>query len=98
VGFDATFVVASVNAASSRIPEALRALETVRTEATHFGYTGYDLEARLRIGEIELRSGKTNAGRARLEEVSKDAQAKGFLLVVRKANAALAEAHIATYQ
>jgi len=98
VGFDATFVVASVNATSSRIPEALRALENVRTQASHFGYAGYDFEARLRLGEIELRSSKTNGGRARLQQLSKDAKAKGFLLVAHKADTALAEKRVATNQ
>ena len=89
VSFDASFSVASVDAASGRKIEALRALETVRSEASRLGYAGYDFEARLRLGEIELRSGEVNAGRARLEQLSKDAQTKGFLLVERKAKAAL---------
>jgi tetratricopeptide (TPR) repeat protein/DNA-binding winged helix-turn-helix (wHTH) protein/TolB-like protein len=97
-GFEAKFAVASVDAASGRIPQALRALETVRTQASHFGYVGYDFEARLRLGEIELRSGKTSAGGMRLEQLSKDAKAKGFLLVAHKADTALAEKRVATNQ
>jgi hypothetical protein len=73
-------------------------LENVRTQASHFGYAGYDFEARLRLGEIELRSSKTNGGRARLQQLSKDAKAKGFLLVAHKADTALAEKRVATNQ
>lgn len=43
----------------------------------------------LALGEIEMKSGKAAAGRARLEALEKDATAKGFLLIARKAAAAL---------
>jgi hypothetical protein len=35
-----------------------------------------------------MKSGKTTAGRARLAALEKDATAKGFLLIARKAHAA----------
>ncbi len=40
---------------------------------------------RLALGEIEMKSAQTAAGRARLEALEKDATAKGFLLIARKA-------------
>jgi hypothetical protein len=65
-----------------------RALESARPEASRYGYVGFELEARLRLGELELRSGKATAGRARLQQLQSDARNKGFLLIARKANAA----------
>ena len=38
------------------------------------------------MGEIELNSGKTATGRARLEALEKDAQQKNFGLIARKAH------------
>ena len=72
--------------------EATKALETVRTEASHYGYTAYELEARLHLGEVEVRSGKVSAGRAHLGQLRDDARNRGFLLVARKASVAMDEA------
>ena len=78
-----------VNAADGRMPEAVRTLENVRGDASRHGYAGFEFESRLNLGELELRSGKANAGRARLQQLQTDARNKGFLLIARKANAAL---------
>lgn len=69
--------------------EATRALETVRTEASHYGYAAFELEARLHLGEGAVRSGKATAGRARLEQLRDDARNKGFLLIAGKASVAM---------
>jgi hypothetical protein len=61
----------------------------VRGDASRHGYAGFEFESRLNLGELELRSGKANAGRARLQQLQTDARNKGFLLIARKANAAL---------
>jgi len=44
-------------------------LESVLSEATNFGYVSYELEARLALGEIEVKSGKTIAARTYLEDL-----------------------------
>ena len=80
---------ASSNDAGNRIAHATKALESVREPAARQGYAGLELEARLRLGEVELHSEKTVAGRARLEQLGKDASAKVFILISRKAKAAL---------
>ena len=72
-----------------RAVDTTKALETTRERATRQGYVGLELEARLRLGEVELRAGKANYGRARLEQLQKDAEAKGFLLIARKTRAVL---------
>jgi hypothetical protein len=69
--------------------EATRHLENLHVEISSHGYANYELEARLRLGELDLQSGTVSAGQARLEQLQKDARAKGFLLIARKATAAL---------
>ena len=49
----------------------------------------HELDARLALGEIEMRSRQTAAGRARLEALEKDATGKGFLHIAQKASAAM---------
>jgi hypothetical protein len=47
------------------------------------------LEARLALGEMELRSGNPKAGRTHLETLEEEASGQGFQLIVQKATAAL---------
>jgi serine/threonine protein kinase/tetratricopeptide (TPR) repeat protein/TolB-like protein len=79
---------ARVRAASGHSAEAMKKLVTVLAEATKTGFVGDQLEARLALGEIEMKSGKTSAGRARLAALEKEAAKKDFLLIARKAAAA----------
>jgi eukaryotic-like serine/threonine-protein kinase len=58
------------------------------TEATKYGYLVYEYQARLALGEVEMKSGKATAGRARLAALDKDATRTGFLLIARKAEKA----------
>jgi tetratricopeptide (TPR) repeat protein len=76
---------ARVRAATGGTAEAVKSLQATLAEATKYGFLGYQLEARLALGEIEIKSGQAAAGRARLEALGKDANAKGFLLIARKA-------------
>ena len=55
------------------------------TEARKYGYLIYEYKARLALGEVEVKSGKMTAGRARLTALEKDASRTGFLLIARKA-------------
>lgn len=64
---------------------ARKTLLSVRNEAEKLGFVPYGFEARLALGEIETKSGNTAEGRARLQVLEKDAKAKGFLLIARKA-------------
>jgi hypothetical protein len=47
-------------------------------------------EARLALGEMEMKSGDAAGGQTRLEALEKDATSRDFLLMVRKARAAAA--------
>lgn len=67
---------------------AKKTLLSVLNEAGKAGFVPYRFEARLALGEIEMKSSNTE-GRARLQVLQKDAKAKGFMLIARKASAAL---------
>jgi tetratricopeptide (TPR) repeat protein len=60
-------------------------LEAMLNEATKASFVPYQFEARLALGEIEIKSGQASDGHARLAALEKDAIAKGFLLIARKA-------------
>jgi hypothetical protein len=53
-----------------------------------YGYLIYEYQARLALGEAEMKSGRTTAARARLAALDQDATRTGFLLVARKAEKA----------
>ncbi len=74
-----------VEAALGKNASAQNDLKSVLIVATKHKYLGYQLEARLALGEIETGSGKIAGGHARLTALQKDAAAKGFLLIARKA-------------
>jgi tetratricopeptide (TPR) repeat protein/predicted Ser/Thr protein kinase len=85
---------ARIRAASGRpsdLADAAKTLNIVLAEATKCGFAGYQFEARLSLGEMELKSGQAAAGRARLQALEKDATATRCLLIARKAAAALGQ-------
>jgi len=91
VRFSAAITGARVRAASGKrsdLAEATKSLEATLAQAMKSGFAGYQLEARLALGEIEMKSGNPSAGRDRLEALEKEAKAKGFGLIARKAAAA----------
>lgn len=88
VHLDSAIVAARSLTASNEPAEAKTRLKAALSEATKTGFVPEQLEARLALGEIEMKSGKSAVGRARLEALEKDATAKGFLLIARKAAAA----------
>lgn len=87
--FAAGIASALVTAAEGRTTEAVHSLETMRAESGRHGYAGWEFEARLHLGELELHSGKAAAGRVHLEQLQADARHKGFLLAAHKAAGAL---------
>jgi len=84
--FEAHIAVALTRAAEGRVAEAMKGLERVRAEASHRGYLWFDFEARLELGKLELHSGKSAAGQARLEQLANDARSKGFILIASQAD------------
>jgi eukaryotic-like serine/threonine-protein kinase len=74
-----------VRAAHGDAPGAHESLEGAIASARERGLVAYALEAGLALGGIEMRSGAAAAGRSRLEGVEKDAAARGFVRIARRA-------------
>jgi hypothetical protein len=53
------------------------------------GLADYELNARLELGKLQLQSGQAAAGKAQLTSLEKDARARSYFLIARKAGAAL---------
>lgn len=68
---------------------AVRVLQRALTEAMAEDASGSALELRLALGEIELGSELAVAGRTRLAAVREDAEARGYVWVAQRADAAL---------
>ena len=81
--------------ASSREPkdvrEALAILKNLVSTAGRFTFAEQLYEARLALGEIELRSADKTVGRSYLEALQKEASGQGFQLIVQKAAALLGD-------
>jgi tetratricopeptide (TPR) repeat protein len=94
VRLSVAITVARVEAASGdavTVAGARTDLEAVRAKARKDGRLGVEFEARLALGEVELLSGHSAAGRSRLEDLEREAITRGFGLVARKAAALLSE-------
>ena len=76
---------ARLHAVSGKSAAALASLRAALVEATKHGLISHQLDARLAMGELELKSANPAAGRARLEALEKDARKMGFGLIARKA-------------
>ncbi|HEX4164692.1 MAG TPA: protein kinase [Bryobacteraceae bacterium] len=78
---------ARVQAMAGASREARQEVQTVIETARRFGYLGYEFEARLALGEIEIKAGERTAAAVILNELERDAALKGFSLIVRKVQA-----------
>ena len=67
---------------------ARKELTTIITKSRELGYFGIELDARLALAEIEMKSGQMVAGRAHLITIEADAKAKSHNLIARKAASA----------
>jgi tetratricopeptide (TPR) repeat protein len=84
-----TIAAGRVLAAAGDDAAGSKYLESALADASRLGYLGYQLEARLGLGETRMRSGPA---RSELEAVRSEASAKGFKLIARKAAALLSYA------
>ncbi|MEA2561225.1 MAG: hypothetical protein QOH06_2729 [Acidobacteriota bacterium] len=82
--------LARVDAAGGQAGKGIGELRRRIPEAQAEGYVNAVLQARLALGELLLAAGEVEAGRAALLEVRSEAQARGFALLARRADAALA--------
>ena len=88
VRYDYELAEIRVQAAGGDAARAAKSLEALAATAGQAGLKLYDLQARLLLGELELRSGRAVAGRARLRAVETEATARGLGLLARRARAA----------
>ena len=68
--------------------KALDELKSIIAESRKCGYIAAELEARLALGELQLRTGKTTDGLLNLSALEREANARGYLLIANKVSAA----------
>ena len=90
--YEEGYAMAAIQGQSGHFDQAFKILDNVRSEAGHYGFLEYELEARLRLGELELKSGKRVAGHARLTQLASDAQSRGYALIARQSKEAVQSA------
>ncbi|HXJ95463.1 MAG TPA: tetratricopeptide repeat protein [Terriglobia bacterium] len=71
-------------------------LKSALADASRLGYLGYQFEARLGLGEIQMKSGHAAEGRSQLASLAKEAHAKGFGLIAREAERVAAGNEVST--
>jgi tetratricopeptide (TPR) repeat protein len=76
---------ARVDAASGKQQDAMKELATVEKDARAAGLVAIEFEARLALGETEIKAGQAAKGRATLTALAQEAKAKGFNLIAGKA-------------
>jgi eukaryotic-like serine/threonine-protein kinase len=79
---------ARVSAAAGKMDLAKSSLVDALGEATKKGYLGYQLEARLAMGKIEMKADNGHLGIGHLRELARTAKSKDFGLIARDASAA----------
>jgi hypothetical protein len=90
MALDVAITAGRIHAANGKAGEASRSLQGALAEAARLDCGRCLLEARLALGEAEMKQGKKSAAQEHLLTLQKDAKAKGFVLIARKANAAAA--------
>ncbi|HLH30363.1 MAG TPA: tetratricopeptide repeat protein, partial [Terriglobia bacterium] len=88
-------IAARIQSATGEADQAVKTLQDVIFQAAQAHLIADELEGRLVLGEIELKGHDNAGGRARLVTLEKEAAAKGFLLISRKAHAAIAHVNSA---
>ncbi len=84
-------VEAEVEVASGKAAAAATSLRQIVSDARRTGFVPQELETRLALCEAVNKSGNRDAARALFLSLERDAKAKGFLVIARKAAAARKE-------
>jgi predicted negative regulator of RcsB-dependent stress response len=79
---------ARIDAGSGKTEDALKGLASAEKEARAAGLVAIEFEARLALGEVEGKTGRTAKARATLNALAQEAKAKGFNLIAAKAGGA----------
>lgn len=80
--------VQAVSKEPAQVRLARRSLDALIREAADLGAVAIAFDARLALGEIEMRAGDSVAGRATLAALERDAADKGFVRIASRAAAA----------
>jgi ATP/maltotriose-dependent transcriptional regulator MalT len=83
--FDAALASARVSSAKGKFADTIRETQEVLSQATRYGYLGYELEARLVEAQALAKSGKTSQARASAAALRRDAHARGYIQIEREA-------------
>jgi eukaryotic-like serine/threonine-protein kinase len=83
-----------ISGSPSETSNSIRRLNKVILAATASSFVTVALEARLVEGELEVSKGDREAGRTHLEGLQNDSNKAGFVLIARRASAALRTASI----
>ncbi len=65
---------------------ALETLVETTSAAKEKGFLAYEFEARLATGEIEIATGRSATAKAHLDALMKEATAKDFMQIARRAS------------
>jgi len=84
---DVAIVAARAEAADGKVSASEMRLKQLLAQAVKTGNVQSQFDARLALGEIEIHSHEGPAGKTTLSSLQKDAAAKGFLLIAKKAAA-----------
>jgi DNA-binding winged helix-turn-helix (wHTH) protein/tetratricopeptide (TPR) repeat protein/TolB-like protein len=79
---------ARVSASAGKVDQAKSSLVDALREASQKGYLGYQLEARLAMGKIEMKADSGRIGIEHLRALARTAKSKDFRLIARDALAA----------
>ena len=85
--YTAGLAVARVDMATGKYADAKNRITPILTENSKSGNFLFIFDARLALAEIAFKSGQVAAGRVQLATLEKDARAKSFFLIARKAAA-----------
>ena len=77
--------IARIDASLGSIDSAVTRLERVLAETNKSGLLAYGFEARMALAEIHLKVNQAAKGEAELQQVEREATARGFGLIERKA-------------
>ncbi len=83
VRFAVRLTAASVQAEAGQLAAARTALQSLLSETEKAGFAEMSLQVQYALGEVEARLGQ---GRERLQALQKNAAARGYLLLARKAS------------
>jgi serine/threonine protein kinase/tetratricopeptide (TPR) repeat protein len=85
--FDATIAEARVNTRNGKVSDAIKTLDATQKESHAAALIQVEFESRLALGEAHIASGQKSKGVAALQALAKDAKARGYDLIARKASA-----------